>query len=166
MSIYRLDECLDDKRFALECNAESKQAGHPVTVNGFPRALKGKEDCEILPILMIANEPLVTKDRNIAALHAYCIPDGSPGIIIVANAPGIPQTMTIKQVAKILVPFKASFPGWPRTPLRNSVITITQEGVDVRHVIGNRLISDSYLPFDAGWQAKLTSLLERNASRA
>ena len=160
MIAFQLDQCLDSKRFAKECHAEGL-----CQVQRFPSVLRNAEDPELLMTLMVQAIPLVTFDRALAHEHARFIPDNNPGIIVISNYPS-PQTLTVSIAQKVLRRFKAGFPEWHQVAWRNSVVEITDIGVQVWYVQSGKLVRNEYLAFDApGWQERLRAVLVENSHR-
>jgi hypothetical protein len=162
MTTFQLDECLNDRRFQEDC-----EAGNLAKVYRYPRALRGQDDAVVLSTLLQRPNPLLTKDRHMPDDHVAAIPENHPGLVVIANAPDIPQTITMPGVRKILANFKQLFPEWHQVALRNSVIELTQVGVEVRCLQGGRLVRNDYLPFDnTGWKEQLISILNNNSGLA
>ena len=165
MPQYQLDECLNDPVFARECEQTAAANSLTAEVKLLPRELKGKADPEVLEKLLPLGRAILTKDRRIARDHPDSLHPGHPGIVIVASV--LPGTITVKIVKKILSAFKGGFPQWSQTDLSNSIVEITQEGVDVHSVSGSAYQRDRYIGFqESGWQQILTGVLQTNASRA
>src|SRR5271154_1612318 len=100
MNTFQLDECLNDKRFQADC-----EAGGLAKVYRYPRALRGQEDSVVLSTLLRRPNPLLTKDRDMPDQHVSSIPETHPGLVVIANAPDVPQTITMPGVRKILADF-------------------------------------------------------------
>jgi hypothetical protein len=161
MMTFQLDECLSAKKLISACHAQGQ-----VTVRAMPRRMKGSADPQILDTVMAGSNPLLTVDAAIAEDHVAHIPDFHPGIVMVVNAPSVPQTMTVSIARRILAAFKQSFSDWHMISLRNSVVQVSQEGVEVSQVIGGALQRSAYLPFSASdWKSQLQALLGANAGR-
>ena len=160
MTTFQLDECQNDKRFQEDC-----EAAELAKVYRYPRTLRGQDDSVVLNSLLQRPNPLLTKDRDMPDQHVSSIPETHPGLVVIANAPDVPQTITMPGVRKILAQFKKEFPEWHQVPLRNSVvIELTQIGVEVRHLESGRLIRNDYLSFDkTGWKEQLLEILNRNS---
>ena len=108
MTTFQLDQCLNDKRFATDCNAQGLASAWC-----FPKKLVGASDPDVLNSLLQKQHPFLTLDQQIAEAHAQHIPDRNPGIIVISNVRGgNPQTMTTTLVRKVLAKFKQLFPGW------------------------------------------------------
>jgi hypothetical protein len=165
MKTFQFDKCFDDKKIIRKCNEENL-----VNALRLPPPMRTWEDPELLDTFMKLSNPLITLDRSMPADHATSIPDSNPGIVVVGNAPGIPQTITTLMAGKTLAQFKARFKdmtrGWHELPIKNSIVEITQKSVQVWHVVGGKLISDKYLSFDeTGWMERLVDLLVQNEQR-
>ena len=64
----------------------------------------------------------------------------------------------------VLAIMKSAFPRWHETSLRNSVVEITEEGVQVWKVYRHGLTSLDYIAFALpDWQTSLSRILEQNA---
>ncbi len=158
MIAFQLDQCLDSKRFVRDCNAEGL-----CQIHRLPPSLRGKEDPELLSVVMPGNYPLVTFDRALPHNHTQFIPESNSGIVVLINYPSL-QTMTISIGQKVLRQFKSAFPDWYRLTWRNSIVEVTSIGVTVWHVAGGKLIRDTYQARAAdGWQSRLAVILKANA---
>ena len=163
MLVFRLDECINSRALASGCN----DAGI-ARVRRFPAALRGQgvKDPEVLERLLGGDEILLTTDWALIDEHSRCIPDDNPGIVVVNNTPAEVRTLTQRLVTQILGEFKSGMPEWGGLSVRNSVVRITQECVEVLHVESGRVVRDAYLPFiEGGWAARLSEVLGRNAAR-
>jgi len=162
MATFQLDECLSARKLLRACAAEGV-----ATVRPMPRRLKGSLDPTILATFMPAMSPLLTVDAAIADEHCGDIPDHHPGIVIIANAPTVPQTMTVSIAQRILSRLKKDFREWHRTDLRNSILRVTQDGVEVSRVIDGSLQGRLVISFsELNWTEKLSEVLRENAANA
>ena len=159
MSTFQFDQCFNDQKIIRKCQEEGVAGALR-----FPARMCDLEDPQVLDRFMQLPNPLVTLDRRLPEDHAAFIPDNHPGIVVVSNAPGIPQTITTNQGGKILAQFKARLSSWFQISFQNSVIEITQESVEIWHVTGGKLVRDGYLTFQqTDWADQLTMLLQQNA---
>ena len=179
MPNFQLDECLNDADFARLCvnEAEAKKISG-INVNLLPDSLHGEDDDIVLAQLMKRDGTLLTKDRKIASEHSNAIPNSNPGIVIIANAPGSVRTMSVKQVEKILSEFKSNYTEWHALSFKNSIIEISQIGIEIWHVSDGKLIHDRFVAFseqtdyigkekDVGkkWDELLVVALTENTNR-
>ena len=163
MPIFQLDENLNDSEFARECDEESKAAGiADLSLKRFPKRLRGEEDEVVLRNLLSSGGTVLTKDRGIATDGKDGIPDEHPGIIIIANAPSVRVTGN-QAVRQILRKMKTSVNEWHSLSFKNSIIEITQAGIEVRRKSDAKA---KYLDFAAnGWESNLVSILKDNAGQ-
>src|ERR1700682_2185915 len=104
MITFQLDECLSARKLVTACQVEGLAA-----VRAMPRRLKRSTDPEVLATVMAGPNPLLTVDASIANDHAPHIPNFHPGIVMIVNAPWVPQTMTVSIARQIVAQFKRSF---------------------------------------------------------
>lgn len=158
MNLFQVDQCMDSKRFVESCASAGV-----ADVRRFPRRRAGQKDPEILRAVLSTGRTLITTDRGIHIEHAAHFPEIHPGVVIVAViSPG--KTLTTRQVARILSHFKQAFPEWHRVTLRNSVVEVTEVGVEVWKVGRGMVDRSGYLDFQqTDWQSKLIRLLDENA---
>jgi hypothetical protein len=165
MPTFQLDECLNDPEFAQECEDDSNAKNIPgVAVRLFPRRLRGEDDDVVLRESLQLDGAILTKDRRIARDWIAAIPNQHPGIIIIANAPGNAATITVSIVKKILSNFKKAFPQWHALSFRNSVLEITQIGIEIWRASDNILLPSGYIQFDSN--ERETILIGKLASNA
>jgi hypothetical protein len=106
MTIFQLDENINDDEFAEKCNREKL-----CDVYRFPRRLKGQKDDVVLPDLLTKGAPLVTKDFRIANENSKVIPTDNSGLIVVrTNNPQ--RSFTVKAAIANIARFKEKFPRW------------------------------------------------------
>ncbi|MGO8751665.1 MAG: hypothetical protein ACLQNE_37465 [Thermoguttaceae bacterium] len=106
---------------------------------------------------------LVTTDREIHWLHSTHTPDEHSGILIIATS-NSSRTIRIHDVEQILRQFKSDFLGWYSMSLRNLVVEITEQQVEVWKVVGGIIKRFGWVEFTkAGWQDELRDLMARNA---
>ncbi|HUY35142.1 MAG TPA: hypothetical protein VMV69_20525 [Pirellulales bacterium] len=144
MAGYQLDECMDYKRLALACQRQGL-----TTVYRFPRSLKtriGTKDPEVVERLLPKGRALLTSDRTFADDNAGVIDEGHPGIVIVANFAKKP--LRSKDVERTLATFKGRFPDWPNIDPSNSVIEISEIGVQVSRVLDHKVEICALLTLD------------------
>jgi len=159
MTICQLDECSNSSKITKECNNSGK-----AQVYRFPKLLKGKSDNEILKILLTKENPLITFDKEIVHENRPATPETNPGLIILKNAPSIPDTMNDKNALRILNKFKGHFPRWNEISWRNSIITITQEYIVIEHISEGKIIKDKYIKYDdPSFNSCLEEILNKNS---
>ena len=71
------------------------------------------------------------------------MPEIHPGVVIIHNGFGNPQTITMKIIQKILAKFKERFPDWYQVDLRNSIVELTPDTVELQHIEAWQLIPDA-----------------------
>jgi hypothetical protein len=158
MIVYQVDQCMNSRRFIETCTGQGL-----VGVRSFPRGLKGRKDPEVLRNLLPSGCPLLTTDRTIHFDHASEIPGSHPGILIVANVVQI-ATLTTRSAMCVLAEFKKTFPNWYDTPLKNSVVELTEVAAEVWRVERGQVKRVAYIAFaEPGWQERLVSVLQENA---
>ena len=161
MITFQLDECLNDKALAADCNSQGL-----ATAFRFPKTLKGKTDSEVISGLLNRNNPFLTKDTGFVDDHIKDMPELHPGVVIIHNGYANPQTITIKIVRKILAKLKEVFPEWHQVDLRNSIVELTPESIQLQHLEGWNLILDSDLSLEEErLVASVMEVLTRNANR-
>jgi hypothetical protein len=106
VTIFQLDECLNDANLAEACNAAGE-----CTVRRYPRRLKQKTDDEMLPVVFLHNTTLVTTDRTIVDDNAASILFPNPGIIVIQKKNPHPP-MTSVRAQRIIEKFKHHVPSW------------------------------------------------------
>jgi hypothetical protein len=74
MNAFQLDQNLNSKKFASECNAQGK-----AKVLRYPRRLMDENDDIMLPDLLSKEAPLVTSDFTIVEDNQDCIPYENSG---------------------------------------------------------------------------------------
>jgi len=158
MSIFQVDQCADSKKLVDSCARE----GH-AEVYRFPKRLRGYRDPDVLNAVLPRGHTLVTTDRDIHTEYAEHFPTSHAGVVIVATN-SVAGTLTTRRVMRILAEFKRSFPDWHRVSLQNSVIEVTEDGVQVWKVAGGRMERSVYLEFRvADWSMSLVRALQQNA---
>jgi len=117
----------------------------------------------VLEAVLSLGHTLVTTDRDIHTDHAEHFPASHAGVVIVATN-SESRTLTTRRMMQILAEFKRSFPDWHRTSLQNSVIEITENGIQVWRVTADRMERLVHLEFrTADWCVSLVRELQRNA---
>lgn len=159
MKTFQLDECLNDPKFARECEESSgAENTSPIVVRRLPNRLKRQEDDVVLRELLLQDGTLLTKDRAMPRRWTQHIPDNHPGIVIIATVQ--PATITIKIVKKILGSFKQRFPRWSELSFQNAILEITEIGIEISHKSGETLARKCYVDFEVpGWDSQLTGAL-------
>jgi hypothetical protein len=107
VTVFQLDECLNDARLAAGCNAAAQCAVHR-----YPPQLKGKSDREMLPFVFSLGRTLVTTDRTIVDDNPSSIVAPNPGIIVIKQKRPFPP-MTSNRARAIIEKFKGGVPSWP-----------------------------------------------------
>jgi len=125
VTIFQLDECLDDTRLAQACNAAAK-----CIVNRYPPELKGTPDHEMLPVVFSHNTTLLTIDRTIVDDNRSSIVSPNPGIIIIQKKKPHPP-MTATRAREIIERFKQNVPSWPTIDWSMVYVEIDEEEVYV-----------------------------------
>jgi hypothetical protein len=155
---FQLDENASARTLAEYCEKQGL-----VEVWRWPKKLKGAEDPAALAYTLPSGRALLTTDRQIHVQHSVHIPDGHPGILIVASTSSA-ETMRTSLLMRILAKFKGMFPTWHKTCLTNSIVEITETSVEVWKVVGGALARDTFLHFEeTAWQDRLSTVLESNA---
>ncbi len=99
--------------------------------------------------------PMITIDRALPNQHSDCIPEQNPGIVVIAYSRYIDRsrealkTMTTRAASRILRQFKQRVPEWHKLEVRNSIVEITNKGIEIWHVEGSRLKFDTYLDYES-----------------
>ena len=160
MSIFQLDECINSKSLATECQQDGGD------VRRYPHAMFGSKDPEMLAAL-VTKSTIVTSDKRISQQHAADIPLNNCGIIQLAVRAG-PPPATLPEYKTLLARFKGDFVAWRTCDYTGSIVTITPTFIQVSHVEpGGLLVSDGVVDRNAiGWQRQLASWLEANRVRA
>lgn len=122
MTIFQLDQCLNDKTLADACNAQGM-----CTVYRYPRRLTGQFDEVMLPVVFSRNTTLLTTDRTIIEDNESSIVAPNPGIIVVKNKKPRPF-MTADRARAIIAKFKTNVPSWPTIDWSMVYIEIDDEG--------------------------------------
>jgi hypothetical protein len=168
MSRFQFDKCLDDIEVIDPCNGDNLVQALPLEED-----LWNAKDPELLRVLMARSTPLVTIDRKLPRQHSAHIPDVHPGIIIVAYSQYIDRsketlrTITTRAAAKILRTFKSLVPDWHQISVANSIVEITNKGVEISHVENGRIKFDGYLEYEKPdtLRTELVRLLHANSER-
>ena len=165
MTTFLLDQNVNKKSLAESCNREGL-----VVVRRFPRQWQrfpgGFKDPELLPIVMAGQEPLLTNDRNIARDHCSYIPALNPGIIIISLCKGTIKPLGKGDIERIIRKFKQLFSQWHTVKWNNSIVEVTQLGVEVWHIEVGTLRRDAYAAFnDPDWVSAISVALSKNAAR-
>lgn len=170
MTTFQFDECFDDFDVIEACNNDNK-----VSALRLDDDLMGKQDPEVLSVLMARSTPMVTIDGKLPGKHTAHIPDTNPGIITVGfsrytidRRREALKTLTTTAAGLLLRTFKDLCPNWDSLLVRNSIVEITNKEVMVSHVEKGKLKFDVHLPFgvdDEQLEAKLTVVLLANAQR-
>ena len=84
MTIFQLDQCLNDKTLADACNAQGM-----CTVYRYPRRLTGQFDEVMLPVVFSRNTTLLTTDRTII--------EDNESSIVAPNNNGICATLALRK---------------------------------------------------------------------
>jgi hypothetical protein len=129
VTTFQFDECFNDKRIVDKCNADRLCEVLP-----YPRALKGKKDHEMLPIILNQPTPLVTKDFRILDQNKRSIPSRHPGVIVLKSQKAS-DTFTTSDAAKNLAKFKSRFASWHTTDWRDLFLEIDEVCVCIFNVI-------------------------------
>jgi hypothetical protein len=165
MTTFQLDQNVNRRSFAENCQKEGR-AGVWRFPSAWSKKADGFKDPELLPIVMSGDKPLITNDRNIARLHVDSIPGNNPGILIVGFCKGTIRPIGSGDIEKLIAIFKNNFPDWDTVSWSNSVVEITQQGVEVWHVDNGTLPRDLYVEFDdSNWQQLLKDALVKNNRR-
>jgi hypothetical protein len=134
---FKLDECVNNEELSRKCNA-AKQC----VVHRYNKALRGKKDEEMLPILLSENSTLLTTDRKIIADHSDCIPEANSGAIVIKTIDPT-RPLTIKTINKIIDAFKSRFSLWPLMDYSNVYLEIDEVGISVsklhKHTFANSI---------------------------
>jgi hypothetical protein len=163
MTTFQLDECLNDRKFAENFNADAK--GEVQTFR-YPKRLKGVDDPAVLADLLPRGNPLVSTDRALPAEYAGHICTPHPGIVFVCHSPDEPATITTKRAAAILAGLKGAVTGWPSLLLTNSIVFLSEMDVEVCHVEAGKLVRGRHLRYtDSDWVTEMTGGLACNAAR-
>jgi len=159
--IFQLDQCANSKMLIESCTGEEQK----VEVRRLPNRLVGSKDPDLLREVLPTGQTLVTTDRTIHTEHWQHFPSTHAGVVIVATNSTV-RTLTTRRVMSILAAFKRNFPSWHKVSLGNSVVEITEGGVEVWRAAEGRLDRVRYLDFQtADWRTALAQILERNAQR-
>lgn len=159
MITYQVDENTDSKRFVETCQSQGL-----VDVWRFPRRLKGEPDPIVLGSVLQSGRTLLTNDRRIHLDNLDHIPERHCGILIITKDRP-PTTIRIADVVRILSEFKARFPAWHTTSLRNSIVEISENRVEVWRIDRSELASRVVDLNEDGWEQSLSTILNQNAQR-
>jgi hypothetical protein len=158
MSIFQVDQCADSRDFVDSCASEGL-----AEIRRFPKRLRGSQDPDVLNAVLPRGHTLVTTDRHIHTEYPEHFPATHAGVVIVAISSET-GTLTTRRMMRILAAFKRIFPDWHRVSLQNSVIEVTEDGVQVWRVAGGRMERSVYLEFRvADWSMSLVRALQQNA---
>jgi hypothetical protein len=163
MTIFQLDQCLNDRRLADRCNRASQGQAQAFR---FPNRLHDAPDPVVLAALLPRGNPFISTDRAMPEEHACHIHNPHAGIVIICHSPDEPRTMTSALAAAILARFKTAVPCWHSLPLANSIMFLTEIDVEVCHVGAGKLVQGRHLPYtDTTWAEKMVADLQANAAR-
>ena len=159
MTVYQLDECINSKRFASDCEANAA-----VRVWRYPNSLRGRgaSDAEMLATLLQKGNPILTTDLRLLSEWSDQIPDVHPGIVVVGHTP-----LQERFVRRVLAHVKSGIPGWASIPISNSILTISEVGVEVHRVHAGVTMRIGRVEFnDSTWSHTLLALLRANQEDA
>ena len=147
MKSFQLDECMDQKRLVRSCAEEGL-----VQVARFPAELKTAEarrsgtqkDSYVLQRFLSRDSAFLTSDRPIVEANPGFVPDRHCGIIILSNSKPTP-TPSGKDFQKVLETFKLLVPDWHSLPWDNSIVTMTQDWIEVCHLENGSSQKDAFL---------------------
>ncbi|HLN31538.1 MAG TPA: hypothetical protein VK395_27605 [Gemmataceae bacterium] len=168
MNAIQLDECMDCKRLVRSCSKQDL-----VEVIRFPRKLKTKEarmrsqnkDGTILPRFFAEGSTLLTSDFPIDSDNLSVIPDFHPGIIIISNVHPTPN-VDFSDIEKTIENFKSEIPTWHSALWANSIVEITLDWLEVRHVERGKLNVRPRIEFkDPTCKSQFLEWLTANAQR-
>jgi hypothetical protein len=160
MITVQLDECCNSRRLVEMCKVEGK-----ADVRRFPRASRGigLKDPEVLKRFMPLDIPLLTTDHSLPEEHTADIPLSHPGIVIVRSSK--PWSQRTQDILDVLEIFKAAVPQWNSLSLRNSIVELWHDHVDVYRAERGRLTKSVQMDFASGTLVdKLLSQLRQNES--
>jgi hypothetical protein len=122
VTIFQLDQCLNDKTLADICNSQGM-----CTVYRYPRRPTDQLDEVMLPAVFSRNTTLLTTDRTIIEDNESSIAAPNPGVIVVKNKKPRPF-MTADRAGAIIAEFKRKVPSWPTIDWSMIYIEIDDEG--------------------------------------
>lgn len=161
MTVFQLDQCLNNRRLAKDCNDEGL-AG----VWRFPSELAQQptSDPEMLARFMAADRPLLTTDGRLPWEHTSHIPNPHPGIVVIRS--NAKHTLRIEDARRILAGCKARLPEWHQLSFRNSILELWPDALDVYHVVRKQLHLDQHCSFDeVDWPQAFIASLTTNSNR-
>ena len=159
MTTIQLDECINNKKLAEDCNSEGL-----VTTRRFPGNMVGRsvKDPEMLKAFMGGPAPLLTTDTRLPTAHSVHIPNRHPGIVVLKHDG--PDSMTIKIARDILVNIKNLIHDWNNMTFSNSIVEISESKIRVSRVVDGTLIQDPNIEFtDQDWRTEMLDTVARNA---
>lgn len=159
MITYQVDENTDSKHFVETCQRQGL-----VDVWRCPRRLKGEPDPIVLGYVLQSGRTLLTNDRRIHLDNLVHVPERHCGILIITKTRS-PTTIRIADVMRILSDFKSRFPAWHTTSLRNSIVEISENRVEVWRIDRGELASRVVDLNQGGWEHNLSTILNQNAER-
>lgn len=162
MTNFQLDECSSSKALRADCNKQGL-----CSVRGYKKEHRGIPDVEMLRIYTAKDAVLLTFDKSMLVDHERDIPSKNPGIIVIAHSASNPRTITEKSAREIINNFKARFDRWHVVFWDNSIVTLTDETLQVgqKSENGIRFVLKIKLA-ESGWQAELENILLQNAGKS
>ncbi len=165
MLVFQLDECINSKKLAQDCEKEGK-----ARVRRFPSNLRGAKDPVVVRHLLLADGatgPLVTFDRTLADEQSQSLNRHHGGLVVVEKAIDTHRTMTSNTARQIIEKFKEKFPMWHEVPWGNSIVRITETHVSVSRVVDGVPVQDLFRTFDSpDWAREVEQALKNNVESA
>ncbi len=155
-----LDENLSGKKLQARCRSDGLSKVWRVLPED-----KGNVDNDVLKYASSSGLVLVTGDRKFALQVQDDALIGFPGLIIVSNASPESPSMGTKRIVEVLAPVKSVITDWTSVDLKDSVVLITDEYIEVQHLEDGSLVSDCIVELDEDGISELEQVIQGNAKR-
>ena len=132
MITVQLDQCCEGKRISKACSASGR-----VDAWRFPKPLKAKPtpDEKVLERFLPQGRPFITTDWRMPGQQAERIPDSHAGIVVIRCKKA---GQSDDDILAALGAFKIHEPEWDSLVIRNSIIDIWDDHVDICAARGAR----------------------------
>jgi hypothetical protein len=123
VTLFLLDECLNEVSLAEECNRTAL-----CEVHRYPRRFRGLKDSEILPCVLTGDKTFLTTDRTIVSENRNIITHPNPGIIVIQQRNPYPP-LTTARAKTIIERFKDRVNTWSDIDWSTIYAEIDESGI-------------------------------------